>query len=292
MNRARKSLHALDWMNVRMADMQMALVAFVAIYLTATRHWNPAQVGVVVASQSFATMLAQPCSGAVIDWSNHKKLIGAVSAGCATAGTLLVVLAPSLFLQVLVQVLIGIVVAGLPALIAAISLGIVGKEKLAQRVGRNEMFNHSGKAAMAIVAGLLAVSFGQRWLFYTAFAFGVGAILPKPPEYGYALDRASFAMRLSDRNSLIADEMKTRAFMLVGLVPECKSFRKGIFRSESRHGGRCCSCLTCSPVARLSPLVFEHINLLGRYAFSVPDSVVRGQLRSLRNPADALEDIA
>ena len=45
-------------------------------------------------------------------------------------------------------------------------------------------------------------------------------------------------------------------------------------------------------VARLSPLVFEHINLLGRYAFSVPDSVVRGQLRSLRNPADALEDVA
>ena len=45
-------------------------------------------------------------------------------------------------------------------------------------------------------------------------------------------------------------------------------------------------------VARLSPLVFEHINLLGRYAFSVPDSVVRGQLRPLRNPADALEDVA
>jgi len=45
-------------------------------------------------------------------------------------------------------------------------------------------------------------------------------------------------------------------------------------------------------VARLSPLVFEHINLLGRYAFSVPDSVVRGQLRPLRNPTDALEDVA
>jgi TnpA family transposase len=45
-------------------------------------------------------------------------------------------------------------------------------------------------------------------------------------------------------------------------------------------------------LARLSPLVFEHINLLGRYAFSVPDSVVRGQLRPLRNPADALEDVA
>ena len=45
-------------------------------------------------------------------------------------------------------------------------------------------------------------------------------------------------------------------------------------------------------VARLSPLVFEHINLLGRYAFSVPDAVAQGYLRPLRNPADALDDVA
>jgi hypothetical protein len=45
-------------------------------------------------------------------------------------------------------------------------------------------------------------------------------------------------------------------------------------------------------VARLSPLVFEHINLLGRYAFAVPDSVLRGELRHLRNPADSIEDVA
>ncbi len=41
-------------------------------------------------------------------------------------------------------------------------------------------------------------------------------------------------------------------------------------------------------VARLSPLVFEHINLLGRYAFSVPDAVNRGELRPLRDPGDAV----
>ena len=45
-------------------------------------------------------------------------------------------------------------------------------------------------------------------------------------------------------------------------------------------------------VARLSPLMFEHINLLGRYAFSVPDAVQRGELRPLRNPTDALDDVA
>ena len=37
-------------------------------------------------------------------------------------------------------------------------------------------------------------------------------------------------------------------------------------------------------VARLSPLGFEHINMLGRYAFTLPDVVARGELRPLRDP--------
>lgn len=38
-------------------------------------------------------------------------------------------------------------------------------------------------------------------------------------------------------------------------------------------------------VARLSPLLHEHINMRGRYSFSVPDAVAKGELRPLRNPA-------
>ena len=38
-------------------------------------------------------------------------------------------------------------------------------------------------------------------------------------------------------------------------------------------------------VARLSPLGFEHIDMLGRYAFVLPDAVARGELRPLRDPA-------
>jgi len=37
-------------------------------------------------------------------------------------------------------------------------------------------------------------------------------------------------------------------------------------------------------VGRLSPLGHEHINMLGRYAFSLPDQIARGELRPLRNP--------
>ncbi|MBF0548888.1 MAG: putative toxin-antitoxin system toxin component, PIN family, partial [Candidatus Riflebacteria bacterium] len=35
-------------------------------------------------------------------------------------------------------------------------------------------------------------------------------------------------------------------------------------------------------IARLSPFLHEHINLLGRYSFSVPEEVTRGELRPLR----------
>lgn len=39
-------------------------------------------------------------------------------------------------------------------------------------------------------------------------------------------------------------------------------------------------------MARLSPLIHEHINMLGRYSFAVPEEVARGELRPLRNPED------
>ena len=39
-------------------------------------------------------------------------------------------------------------------------------------------------------------------------------------------------------------------------------------------------------VARLSPLIHDHINMLGRYSFAIPETVARGELRPLRNPGD------
>lgn len=39
-------------------------------------------------------------------------------------------------------------------------------------------------------------------------------------------------------------------------------------------------------IAHLNPHVHDHINMLGRYSFSIPESVSRGELRPLRKPAD------
>jgi len=43
-------------------------------------------------------------------------------------------------------------------------------------------------------------------------------------------------------------------------------------------------------VARLSPLGFEHTNMLGRYAFILPDGIARGELRPLRDPRHTADE--
>jgi Tn3 transposase DDE domain len=43
-------------------------------------------------------------------------------------------------------------------------------------------------------------------------------------------------------------------------------------------------------VARLSPLIYDHINLLGRYSFAIPEAVIRGELRPLHSGVIGLDD--
>ena len=45
-------------------------------------------------------------------------------------------------------------------------------------------------------------------------------------------------------------------------------------------------------VARLSPLAHQHVNVLGRYAFILPEMVARGELRPLRDPSALAPDDA
>ncbi len=43
-------------------------------------------------------------------------------------------------------------------------------------------------------------------------------------------------------------------------------------------------------IARLSPLSHGHLNVLGRYAFTLPELIARGQLRPLRRPGELSDD--
>ena len=169
----RRSLFALDWVNFFLADVETGVGPFMATYFTAVRHWNPAQIGIVLATQKIASVLAQTPAGSAIDASKHKKWLMAGASVVIGLGALLIAVLPSVGAQVANQVVVGVSTAFATPLIAAISLGIVGRTGLARRLGRNEGFNHSGNLLTASLAGYLGYAAGLQWIFYVCGALGV-----------------------------------------------------------------------------------------------------------------------
>lgn len=172
----RQSLRALDGTNFFLADVETGVGPFVATYLSASQHWNPAQIGLVTGAQNLAAVLAQAPAGWWIDNSSHKRWLVAGGGLVLSAGSLAVLHAPTLWLQVLNQAAIGVALAIILPCVSAISLGIVGKAKLSPRIGRNAAFIHAGNALTAILAGYLSFRHGQNWIFYVSAVFGIFAV--------------------------------------------------------------------------------------------------------------------
>ena len=171
-----RTLWALDWLNFFMADVTTGVGPFLAIYLTASRHWNPANVGVVVSVQSIAAVVSQGPAGWLVDWSEHKTRLIIGTAMAVALGCIGIVWSRNEPAEILTQILIGVAAALFPPAIAAISLGIVGKPHLSRRIGRNETFNHAGNVTFAILGGLVGTLLGQRWIFYASAVISLATV--------------------------------------------------------------------------------------------------------------------
>lgn len=144
-----------------------------ATYFVSARHWNPAQVGLVLAAQKIAAVLAQTPAGWIIDRTELKKWLMAAAALVIGLGALLIPIWETVSLQIANQVVVGISTAVATPLLAAISLGIVGRQALGRRLGRNESFNHSGNLVTALLTGYLGYAAGLSSIFYVCGALGI-----------------------------------------------------------------------------------------------------------------------
>jgi hypothetical protein len=169
-------MRALDWLNFFLAGVQTVIGPFLAIYLTANRHWDPARVGVAVAAAGIATVAAQVPGGALIDASRYKRWLVAAGGAVVGLGCVATVRVRGLAPEVAVQILIGLAGAIFPTAIAAISLGVAGKRNLSRRIGRNEAFNHTGNVIFAVLCGVIGTLVSQSWIFYVSALAAVGSI--------------------------------------------------------------------------------------------------------------------
>jgi MFS family permease len=161
-----RSLKGLDWVSLLMADVKDGVGVYLSVFLLTVRHWSPDKIGLVIAGPSIIGILVQGPAGAFIDRTRHKRWL-LVWASLIIALCCLVVVLTSGFYPVLFSQLgVGFTQSVYAPCVAAITLGIVGQAALAQRIGRNESFNHLGNMVAAIIAGLLGRYVSYEAIFY------------------------------------------------------------------------------------------------------------------------------
>ncbi len=162
---SRRSLRALDLLNVVLADVRDGLGPYLAIYL-ATKHWDPSRIGVAMSTMGVAAVLAQTPAGAVIDRTRRKRSWMVAAAALIALGAVAMARVPTMPVILAAQATIGAASAIFAPAVAAVSLGLVGHARLARRTGRNEAFNHAGNVAAAILAGLIGDHVAYEGIFY------------------------------------------------------------------------------------------------------------------------------
>ncbi|MFL7961300.1 MFS transporter [Pseudomonas kielensis] len=176
-NRERRNNLSLDSLNFFLADVRDGLGPYLAIYLLAVHHWDPASIGVVMTVAAMAGLVAQAPAGALIDRVRSKRAVVAVAALVVTLGCLILPFTSSFGLVALTQAIGAVAASVFAPAIAAISLGITGAKAFTRRTGRNETFNHAGNACAALLAGGFAWLFGPIAVFYLMAAMALASIV-------------------------------------------------------------------------------------------------------------------
>lgn len=173
----KKSLRSLDYLNFFLADVRDGVGPYLAIYLQASHKWNPANIGIAMSAMGMATVIAQTPAGAIVDRLRQKRLLIVLAAVLVAVGCVGMVLSPTLPTVVSAQALIGVAAAIFPPAIAAITLGIVGYNKLDRRIGRNEAFNHAGNVAAAVLAGTVGHFIAREGIFFLVAAMAIASAI-------------------------------------------------------------------------------------------------------------------
>src|SRR3954447_17850936 len=219
----RRSQSALDWVVFFLSDVETGVGPFMAGYLTGVRGWNPEQIGIIIAAQKIASVVTQASAGWLIDRTTLKRWIMAGGALAISFGSGFVVWSPGVFTQSLNQIGIGAATSIATLTVSALSLGLVGREALSRRMGRNGVYSHAGNMLTATLAGYAGFRIGQDWIFYFSAALGVAcsvaALAVRETDINHAVAREAPESKESDGGAARASKLlRSPAVLIFALV--------------------------------------------------------------------------
>jgi MFS family permease len=159
------SLRALDWLNFFLAALLTGFGPFVAVYL-ADRGWRPESIGFVLTASGLAGLISQIPAGEIIDLVSSRRMLIGVGTAAVTLALLIFALRPDFPSVLTASVIQGLAGSLLGPAVAAVSLGLVGHDALAERLGRNQRFAAIGSLATAAVLGAAGYLLTTQAIFW------------------------------------------------------------------------------------------------------------------------------
>jgi MFS family permease len=171
-----RELRGLDWLFFFVADLQAGFGPFIAVYLT-THSWTQAELGLALGVGSASGMLAQVPAGMLVDALHSKATAAAAALVGIGASAMLMAWSPALWPVLLAQSIQGFASCMLNPALAALTLGMVSRAAVAERLGRNARFAAIGSAAGAVLMGVFGTLVSTHAVFWLAAVLCVPALI-------------------------------------------------------------------------------------------------------------------
>src|SRR5262249_60521797 len=107
----------------------------------ADRGWRQESIGFVLTGSGLAGLVRQVPAGEIIDFVSSKRTLIGIGSAAVTLALLILAFRPDFPSVLTASVFQGLAGSLLGPAVAAISLGLVGHDALAERLGRNQRFS-------------------------------------------------------------------------------------------------------------------------------------------------------
>src|SRR6267378_1866552 len=134
---------SLDALNFLLADVRGALGPYLNVFLVTQQHWSQSEVGVMTTIGGFLGLAVQTPIGAAIDETRAKRGAIVLSLAVLAVGSMVLFVVPTFWPVTIANTLIAIVGDVFGPAVAALTLGLYARERLARWV----TFSRSGPSS-------------------------------------------------------------------------------------------------------------------------------------------------
>jgi MFS family permease len=154
----------MDWLNFFLAPIRAGLASYLPIYF-AHKGFTSSQIGTVIAILALTAAIAITPCGQFVDRFPRKRQLLAINLFIFACCVFALIFEHEFKWVLLIQIFVAITCSMMAPTLGAISLGLVGHDHIAARLGRNDAYNHAGSVFTALAVGFAGLYFPAESMF-------------------------------------------------------------------------------------------------------------------------------